>query len=183
MGRRRRARTRCDRRVGNDSRIDARIPQPSAREVRGVARELGGGAAEISAVKVPGPGGIGESILTYTAMPSIEGFGQPVRGDLEVETRDGSVRSRATARYDSPDGSILVASHEDGPIVYTLLAAAGNIAAVTAGVAALVRHIRGRRKTKRRPEEEWIYERDVRWGFESDGNVVREERVKIKADT
>lgn len=130
---------------------------------------------------MPGPGWIGESVLTLQAMPSIEGFDPPVFGVLEVAGRDGGVKSRPTARYDSPDGSILVASHEDGPIVYTLLEAAGNLAAVTVGVAGVVRHIRARRKANRLPDD-WVYVREVRWGFDSDGNVVREERLEIKAE-
>jgi hypothetical protein len=137
---------------------------PGDAEVRAVARLFGRRADELTAIKLPGPGSIGESVLTVSGpMPSLESFDPPqqIKNRMDDE-------SRLACRYDCPEASVIVVSHETGPEIFVLIGAAGAATTVIRGVHSFIRWVRAHRPSHADSEVE-----PLQYWFVEDGHVRR----------
>jgi hypothetical protein len=134
---------------------------PDAEEVRAVARLLGCSPDQLTAIKFPGPGHLGESVVTLEA-PHIERFTTPDRVALSLTDE------RFAVCYSSRDGSLVLVSHESGPLIFFILGGAGAATTVLRGASDLFRWVRARRATQRSANEEAAA---VQYWFVEDGRL------------
>lgn len=155
-----------------------RPPAPSAEEVRAAAALLGVAPDAVSSFKLPGPGSLGESMLTGWS-PRLDGFNEPehLRAEWDVE---GERVSHPAALYTGGDGNFLAISHERGPELYFALVGAGASAiAVIDGVRRFLTWCLDQRRGSQRGTP-WADVRAVRRTFDLEGRVLTEEEVEIR---
>jgi hypothetical protein len=122
--------------------MESPMALPTEGEVRAVAELLGHRPDEVSAIKLPGPGRLAESPLTFGA-PELDGFEPPAH--LKVAWDDQT--PHPAARYDSPEGSLIVVSHETGPVLFFVwLGGAAAATTVVQGAYGFMQWVRARRR-------------------------------------
>lgn len=101
-------------------------------------------------------------------MPDLAGFNPAEHVRVGWE---GEEYRRFAARYDSPDGSLIVVSHETGPeIFFVVLGGAAAATTVIRGVYNLIEWVRaGRARGPARPED--VNAHPIRFLFIEDGTV------------
>lgn len=147
---------------------------PAVGEVRAVAELLGHSPTELTAIKLPGPGRIAESVLTVRGpLPRLEGFGLAEHVDVEW----GGESKHFAARYDSQARSLVVVSHETGPEIFVLLPAVAAATTVIRGAYDFIRWVR-----QQRPDRLGVNVDDtpIQFWFVEDGHIQRREVVRLE---
>ena len=144
---------------------DARVEfAPAEGEVRVIAELLGRRPDEVAAIKLPGPGRLLESPLTSFGAPKLNGFDMPEH----LEVAWDAETPHPAARYDSPQGSLIVVSHETGPeIFFAVAGGAAAAATVIRGAYDFIQWVRSRREKNgappdvvdAQPVQFWFYDR------------------------
>jgi len=137
-------------------------PAPAEGEVQALAKLLGSRPDKISSIKLPGPGGLGESPLTRLGLPELEGFETPTHLDVAWNGE----RKHPAARYDSQAGSLIVVSHETGPQIFFVAEALAATTTVVRAVLNVMSWVRARREengappgiVRAAPIQFWFYE-------------------------
>jgi hypothetical protein len=129
-------------------------------------------------MKLPGPGSLGESMLTGWA-PPIEGFGEPTHLRAEWPAANETAKHPA-ALYTGHDGSFLAVSHERGPELYfAVVGAAASAITVTDGARRFLTWCLDHRRGATRGAQ-WADVRAVRRTFDTEGRVLTEEEVEVR---
>jgi hypothetical protein len=154
------------------------FPTATRWEVNSAARILGTRPDKLASIRVPGPGQIGESVLTLQ-LPRLQGFEAEAR-DVRVAAPGDPRDSRFATLYTKAEDRILIVSHESGPEIFfdLLQAGAAGVAALD-GVVRLVGYVRRRRAAI--PSAASIAHQSLTMReYRPDGSVMRE--ITIERD-